>query len=94
MENEILRRIFVVVSHFPLHFVLYLGNLDYFLDSALPVADIDADATHDEVDELVDLGVKVRPVVNDIHVGVVPPRLHGPPVPFPRQLQSLEPDGG
>ena len=32
-ENEILRGIFRVVSRFPLHFVLYLGNFDFFLDS-------------------------------------------------------------
>ena len=32
-ENEILRGIFQVVSRFPLHFMLYRGNLDYFLDS-------------------------------------------------------------
>ena len=32
-ENEILRRIFRVVFRFPLYFLLYLGNLDYFLDS-------------------------------------------------------------
>ena len=29
-ENEILRGIFRVVSRFPLHFVLYLGNLIFF----------------------------------------------------------------
>ena len=36
-ENEILHGIFriVHVSGFPLHFVLYLGNFDYFLDSVL-----------------------------------------------------------
>ena len=32
-ENAILRGIFHVVSCFPLHFMLYLGNLDYFSDS-------------------------------------------------------------
>ena len=32
-EHEILRRIFRLVFRFPLHFVLYLGNFDYFLDS-------------------------------------------------------------
>ena len=32
-ENEILGRIFCEVFVFYLHFVLYLGNLDYFLDS-------------------------------------------------------------
>ena len=32
-EKEILRRIFRLVSRFLLHFVLYLGNLDYVLDS-------------------------------------------------------------
>ena len=32
-ESGILRGIFPVVSHFPLHFVLYLGNFDYFWDS-------------------------------------------------------------
>ena len=32
-ENETLSGIFHVVSRFPLHFVLYKGNLDYFLDS-------------------------------------------------------------
>ena len=36
-ENEILRGIFHVVSGFPLHFMLYRGNLDYFLDSAIGV---------------------------------------------------------
>ena len=34
-ENEILRGIFRLVSRFPLNFVLYLGNFDYFLDSAI-----------------------------------------------------------
>ena len=29
-ENAILRGIFHVVSCFPLHFMLYLGNLEYF----------------------------------------------------------------
>ena len=33
-ENVILRGIFHVVSCFPLHFMLYSGNLDYFSDSA------------------------------------------------------------
>ena len=32
-ENVIQRGIFHVVSCFPLHFMLYRGNLDYFLDS-------------------------------------------------------------
>ena len=32
-ENVTLRGIFQVVSWFPLHFVLYRGNLDYFSDS-------------------------------------------------------------
>ena len=32
-ENVILRGIFHAVSRFPLHFMLYRGNLDYFLDS-------------------------------------------------------------
>ena len=34
-ENEILRGIFYVpvVSRFPLHLMLYRGNLDYFLNS-------------------------------------------------------------
>ena len=32
-KNEILHEIFRVVCRFPLHFALYLGNLDYFLDS-------------------------------------------------------------
>ena len=32
-ENEILLGTFRVVSRIPLHFVLYLGNFDYFLDS-------------------------------------------------------------
>ena len=31
-ENKILRGTFHVVSCFPLHFMLYRGNLDYFLD--------------------------------------------------------------
>ena len=31
-ENEILREIFRVVSHFPLYVVIYLGNFDYFLN--------------------------------------------------------------
>jgi hypothetical protein len=56
-----------------------------------PVADVDADASHDEVDKLVDLGVEVRPVVDNIDVRMVPPRLHRSPVPLPRQLQTLEP---
>jgi hypothetical protein len=51
-----------------------------------PVADVDANATDDEVDELVDLGVEVRPVVDDVDVGVVPPRLHGPPITLSGQL--------
>ena len=34
-ENLILRGKFQVVSCFPLHFMLYRGNLDYFLDSVL-----------------------------------------------------------
>ena len=34
-ENEIPRRIFQAVSRFPLHFMLYRGNLDYFVDSVL-----------------------------------------------------------
>ena len=33
-ENLILRGIFHVVSGFPLHFMLYLGNFDYFSNSA------------------------------------------------------------
>ena len=33
--NVILRGIFHVVFRFPLHFVIYRGNLDYFLDSVL-----------------------------------------------------------
>ena len=32
-ENVILRGIFHVVSRFPLHFMFYRGNFDYFLDS-------------------------------------------------------------
>ena len=32
-ENVILGRIFHVVSCFPLHFMLYCGNLDYVSDS-------------------------------------------------------------
>ena len=32
-KNEILHEIFRVVCRFPLHFALYLGNLDYFLDT-------------------------------------------------------------
>ena len=32
-EKVILRGIFHVVSCFPLHFMLYRGNLDYFSDS-------------------------------------------------------------
>ena len=32
-ENEILRGIFHALSRFPLHFVIYLGSLDFFLDS-------------------------------------------------------------
>ena len=34
-ENVIQRGILHVVSCFPLHFMLYRGNLDYFSDSAL-----------------------------------------------------------
>ena len=33
VENVILRGIFHVISRFPLHFILYCGNVDYFLDS-------------------------------------------------------------
>ena len=33
-EDVILRGIFYVVFRFPLHFMLYRGNLDYLLDSA------------------------------------------------------------
>ena len=33
-ENEILRGIVHAVPHFPLHFMLYRGNLNYFLESA------------------------------------------------------------
>ena len=36
VKNEILYGIFRVVSRFPLPFLLYLGNVDYFLDSAFP----------------------------------------------------------
>ncbi len=57
-----------------------------------PVADVDADASNNQVDKLVDLGVEVRPVVDNIDVRVVPPRLHRSPVPLPRQLQTLEPE--
>ena len=32
VENVILRGIFYVVSRFPLHFMLYRGNFDYFFD--------------------------------------------------------------
>ena len=32
-KNEILRGKFHVVSPFPLHFMLFRGNFDYFLDS-------------------------------------------------------------
>ena len=35
-ENQIQHGIFQVVSRFPLHFMLYRGNLDYFLDSVRP----------------------------------------------------------
>ena len=38
-ENEKLRGIFRVVSRFPLHFSLYLGNIDYLLDSVLYCVD-------------------------------------------------------
>ncbi len=58
----------------------------------VPVADVDADASHDQVDKLVDLGVEVRPVVDNVDVWMVPPRLHRSPVPLPRQLQTLEPE--
>ena len=34
-ENVILRKIFHVVSCFPLQFMLYRGNFDYFSDSAV-----------------------------------------------------------
>ena len=33
-ENVLLRGIFHIVSRFPLHFMLYRGHLDYFLNSA------------------------------------------------------------
>ena len=36
VKNEILYGIFRVVSRFPLPFLLYLGNLVFFLDSAFP----------------------------------------------------------
>ena len=39
------------------------------------------------------LGLEVRPVVDDVHVGVQLPGLHGPAVPLSGQLQALEPDG-
>ena len=32
-KNEIIHEIFRVVSRFPLHFALYLGNFDYILDT-------------------------------------------------------------
>ena len=35
-DNVILRGIVHVVSCFPLHFMLYRGNLDYFSDSVAP----------------------------------------------------------
>ena len=35
-DNLILRGIVHVVSCFPLHFMLYRGNLDYFSDSVVP----------------------------------------------------------
>ena len=38
-ENLILRGIFHVVSCFPLHFMFYLGNLDYFSDSVMYFAE-------------------------------------------------------
>ena len=34
-ENQILRGIFHEVSRFPLHFISYRGNFDYFLDSVV-----------------------------------------------------------
>ena len=36
-EFETLRGIFLLVSCFPVHFMSDLGNLDYFLDSGLPL---------------------------------------------------------
>ena len=36
-ENVILRGIFHAVSRFPLHFIYYRGNLDYFLDSTVNI---------------------------------------------------------
>ena len=58
-----------------------------------PVANIDADPLDHQVDQPVDLGVEVGPVVDDVDVGVVPPGLHGLPVPVPGQLDPLEPGG-
>ncbi len=57
-----------------------------------PVADVDANASNNQVDKLVDLGVEVRPVVDNIDVRMVPPRFHRSPVSLPRQLQTLEPE--
>ena len=40
-ENEILRGIFRVLYRFSQHFVLYLGNLNYFFDSVAIAHKID-----------------------------------------------------
>ena len=40
--NQILRGIFRVVCHFYLHFLLYLGNLDYILDSVVVIVFLDS----------------------------------------------------
>ena len=39
-ENVILRGIFHVVSRFPLHFMFYRGNFDFFSNSELPMRDV------------------------------------------------------
>ena len=57
----------------------------------VPVPDIDPDPLDDEVDQLVDLDIEVGPVIDDVDVGVVPPRLHGLAVTLTGQLQAFKP---
>ena len=68
-----------------------LANPTHLYRKHQPVPDIDPDPLDDEVDQLVDLDVKVWAIVDDVYVRVVPPRVHGLAVAFPGQLQTLEP---
>ena len=70
---------------------IVLANPTHLYRKHQPVPDIDPDPLDDEVDQLVDLDVKVWAIVDDVYVRVVPPRVHGLAVAFPGQLQTLEP---